>query len=635
GLVLKLGKGCAIEGTVQNDSDGSPVEAAEILVSPHGLNGDSARVMAGGRGEFAVEGLPPGSYDVTARKAGFASDSEHGITVAEGQRFPLKLLLRTTGIVTGTVRDVSGNPVENARVWGNPAGSFGGPVLQQSALETRSGPLGIYTLTGLQAGRQTINAARDGVDMGVQQPVDVREGETAHVDLTLKGDGTVTGHVTKKDGPLPPGVSIIAVAAGGFGFGAGGFGGGDPATTKMLPDGSYQLQLPTGVYRMAAVADNSSGTGGGPPFQRQMVTVEANRTVVYDLALPEDNPDSEGFNIVVLEPGGVPAAGATIRISVGGNGPGRGFGMAMVADSNGRFTTPRARTDMPDTLLISAQNGGRTGSVTNTREQNTATVQLLPAASLHGRLDGDPPTTQFTLSMSPQTQGGPFQLNQAALQTFLGAQFDLDDVPGMPLTLGVQTSDGRTGKAQVALTPGGTASINISLSPAANVTGFIVDDANAPVPTALIQLDGVPQSHDIGPKTQDGSFAINGIAPGDHTLTAFAGARRSLKQQFHVDPGQQLALGNLILPKPKVDPGTIGVALRGDSQTVLVMQVLVGSPAEAAGVLMGDALASIDGAPVTGVSDARVRINGAPGSTVQLGLRRNGAPLSIPVVRQQ
>ena len=77
------------------------------------------------------------------------------------------------------------------------------------------------------------------------------------------------------------------------------------------------------------------------------------------------------------------------------------------------------------------------------------------------------------------------------------------------------------------------------------------------------------------------------------------------------------------------------VQLRGDSETVLVMQVTPGSPAEAAGVLLGDVIESVDGAPIKGVDDARVRIKGAPGTMVALGLRRNGSPQGLNVQRAQ
>ena len=60
-----------------------------------------------------------------------------------------------------------------------------------------------------------------------------------------------------------------------------------------------------------------------------------------------------------------------------------------------------------------------------------------------------------------------------------------------------------------------------------------------------------------------------------------------------------------------------------------VVWVLAGSPADRAGVLVGDVIVSVDGAAVKGFSDATFRIRGASGTPVVLQLRRNGAPLTL------
>ena len=60
-----------------------------------------------------------------------------------------------------------------------------------------------------------------------------------------------------------------------------------------------------------------------------------------------------------------------------------------------------------------------------------------------------------------------------------------------------------------------------------------------------------------------------------------------------------------------------------------------GSPAETAGVLTGDVIASVDGTSLDGltVDAARDRIRGPKGSVVTLGLERDGAPLDLTITR--
>ena len=79
--------------------------------------------------------------------------------------------------------------------------------------------------------------------------------------------------------------------------------------------------------------------------------------------------------------------------------------------------------------------------------------------------------------------------------------------------------------------------------------------------------------------------------------------------------------------------GGIGVSLALDDAHARVTQVFPGSPAEKAGLLEGDSIATVDGTAVAGRSSDAVRslLRGAPGSTVQLGIVRDGAPLPEPV----
>ncbi|HEV2737922.1 MAG TPA: S41 family peptidase [Candidatus Elarobacter sp.] len=80
----------------------------------------------------------------------------------------------------------------------------------------------------------------------------------------------------------------------------------------------------------------------------------------------------------------------------------------------------------------------------------------------------------------------------------------------------------------------------------------------------------------------------------------------------------------------------IGAELDVDPQThaVRVVDVFPGAPAEAAGLAAGDIITSIDGAPPPATTPAAVAaaLRGAPGSTVRLGVSRDGTarePLAI------
>src|SRR5207302_998598 len=99
GVTIKLGASSGIVGTVVTAVSQQPVPGAQIAVSPHGSNGDSGRAVSDASGAFSVTGLPPGSYDVTATADGYTDATHRGVTVDQGQRFPLRIEMHQTGAV--------------------------------------------------------------------------------------------------------------------------------------------------------------------------------------------------------------------------------------------------------------------------------------------------------------------------------------------------------------------------------------------------------------------------------------------------------------------------------------------------------------------------------------------------------
>src|SRR6478752_2523304 len=82
--------------------------------------------------------------------------------------------------------------------------------------------------------------------------------------------------------------------------------------------------------------------------------------------------------------------------------------------------------------------------------------------------------------------------------------------------------------------------------------------------------------------------------------------------------------------------GTEGCSPLGSSCRLIVTQPIAGSPADKAGIKVGDIVVSVDGAALDGltVDGARDRIRGPKGSVVTLALRRGGgAPIKLTITR--
>lgn len=610
GVKIQLGAASGISGTTVASATHQPVVGAQVAVSPYNQSGDSGRAVSDGSGHFAVKGLAPGSYDVEVSADGFTDQSRRGVTVQPGQQFPLRVELRRTGALEGLVRDSAGRPVPYALVRSMHAG-FGGPAAPP--VEARSDDTGAYRLAGLAPGAGSFTALRDGSAQGAVASAEVPEGGAARLDFQLQDEGVVTGRVRRKDGSPPPAeASVRAVPAAPRLQHSYDSTGGIPIDAA----GNYLASLPAGAYSLF-VQGSASGFGG-----RTFVTVEAGKTSVQDLTWIEAEEEAQGFGGAVLEPGGTPSPGAWVRAK------GANFVFMTFADDQGRFHLDKPRTDLPDSIELVALNGGRSGKATVPPRQTEISIQLQPAATLRGHLAGGA-VDSFRVEVAPAGAGHGRPGGEQSLE-FSGDRFELGEVPALRLNLSVVTRDGRSAALEVTLAPGEIRDLEVALEPLAQVRGRLVDAAtHAPLP-------GVPISLDHGEEAvtaADGRFSLPAPA-GAHALHAYLPRYRPLRKDFTAQPGEQLDLGEVALKPLAAQSGTVGMQLRGDSETpVTVVFLIPDGPAEKAGVQLGDQIAAVDGKPVAGVADASARIQGAPGAPVQLSLRRSGTALSVTVVR--
>ncbi len=599
GVKIQLGAASGLSGLVVAAASQQPVAGAQIAVSPYGASGDSGRAVSDGSGAFKVSGLAPGSYDVAVSADGFTDQARRGVTVQPGQQFPLRVELRRTGALEGQVLDSAGRPVPYALVRSARAGFGGAPA---PPVEARSDENGAYRLGGLASGAGSFTALRDGSALGATLSADIPEGGTARLDFRLKDEGVVTGRVRRKDGsPPPPEASVVAMPGG-------------PSTddTAYLPidaAGVYLGSLPAGAYSLFPL-----GSAGG--FRgRTFVAVEAGKTATRDLTYADAAEDEQGFGGTVLEPDGTPSPGAFVRAGGGHISFARSF--AIETDEQGRFHLSRPRADLADSLEIVATNGGRSGKTTVPPGLSEVTVQLQPAAALRGHVSGGG-TDSFRVDLGSQSL------------EFAGERFELRDLPALPVRVTVTNRDGCSATIDLTLAPGETRDIEVELQPPAQVRGRLVDAAtHQALPAVTISLD----RGDNTVTSADGRFSLRAPA-GDHALYAYLPRYQPLAKDFTAEAGEQLDMGDVVVKPLAAKSGTVGMQLRGDSETdVTVVFLIPDGPAEKAGVQLGDQIAAVDGKPVASVSDASARIQGPPGVPVQLSLRRSGSALSVTVVR--
>ncbi|HEX8819427.1 MAG TPA: carboxypeptidase regulatory-like domain-containing protein [Archangium sp.] len=620
---VRLGQGSVLEGRVVARATGAPVEGASVDISPRGSSGDSGRAVTDGAGRFSVKGLAPGSYDAVVGAPGFSTTSRHGLTVTSGERFPLDIQLVGTGTVEGQVRDGAGQPLAGVRVVG---GSRWGGGLGSTPAESRTDAEGRYRLEGLATGRLSLSAHREGSTLGVSQPAEVTEGGTARVDFTLEETGTVEGVVRATSGSLP--AEPLAVSA--FPQERGRFGMPDLARVETDASGHFRMTLPPGAYRMSVMI---TGRRVFVPSSAQTVRVEAGKTVRPELSWQEDASGTNGVRGIVLEPDGSPSPGALVTASS------ESARMMSPADEEGRFSLSLSATKdaSANGLTLSARNGGRGGEATGVKPgEQQVVVKLRPGASVRGRVvrANGSPVRGFTLTF--QAPGRGLFLPGGNSWEFPGERFELRDVPAESAKLVVRTVDGAGGEALVSLGSGEASEVEVTVRAMAGVRGRVVDAATKkPLADAFVFIEGHrPSTPGSRGTAADGSFSIEGVTPGQHTLILSTGPGGSAERRpVTLAEGQVLDLGDLPLSPPRTSPGSIGAMVSREGDRLVFVMVMPESPAASAGLLEGDVLLEVDGTPVATPAEASQRLHGAPGSTVLLKVRRVDAERSISVTR--
>jgi hypothetical protein len=494
GVEVKLGAPATIAGRVR--SAAGPIAGAAVEATPYRDGGVAARAATAADGAYELSGLAPGVYGVAVAAAGRAPAAFPGVALRAGERFRLEVNLGEPSAIEGVVTDPDGNAVSGAVVaaeGGWRRGSGGG------AFVARTDGAGHYRLEGVPPGQVRVLARRDESAPASSQMVSVEEERTARADLVVVDGGAAAGTVRDAQGRAIAGALVTAIEPGGP-MRRGG------RQAVAGDDGSYVLPLPPGTYGMSASRPGSGVRFVARPPVLATAKIALGQRSEVDLVVPDD----PGIAIAgrALEPGGAPSPGAFAWVSQGA------ATQMTIADADGAFTL-QVPGDAP--IDVNARNGGRTGRATLPAGAAEVTVQLAPAAAVHGRLVGEPPPESSTVTAS--ASGGGFGGGPPGQLQFAGAAFELDDVAPGQVSLRVKTSDGRVGSAQVALAAGESRGADVVLSPAATVMGRAVDAVTgAPVTRGRVLVDDQGGARGLG---GDGRFSRT-VSAGAHQLEVLA-----------------------------------------------------------------------------------------------------------------
>jgi large repetitive protein len=540
-LRIALEKGGSIEGIVRDGATGAPAPAATVEARLEGGRGMGivwergagvVRTRTDAQGRFRLEGLAAGLHALAARAPGLAGQRRG---VAVGKR--TELYLFPGGGLDGSVRGPDGAAIAGAGVAVESALPFGSRSTTDVEVTDARGH---FAFVGLESGLYRI-IARHPDFAPSWTTVTVERGDDASADLTLAAPAAIVGRllgaadrpvagrvtVAEADGIAPP-VSIAPTLA-----------------ADADADGRFRLErVPPGSYVLSATAP---GYGA-----RRAEIVVGGRQRVADLG---DVALESGLVIRghVREATGTPVAEARVsafrdrsmgedrgeaRTSADGTfavGGLRAGPYRLTVFAPGHAMVDReveAGTDGVEFVLETA--GSLTGAVVDDRGQPVETfrvqARMPPPSAAGGRV----------------TMMGPPRFESVSSPD---GRFVVDEVAPGTYVVEISAPERATATvASVKVSPGAATDVGrVVLGAGGIVRGSVVDAAGAPVPAAVVTVQGIGRTFAFGPTAAPeavtdagGTFEMRGVASGPIQVTArhpsFAEGRASAEVDPAKDP---------------------------------------------------------------------------------------------------
>jgi protocatechuate 3,4-dioxygenase beta subunit len=659
GVEVEVERGRTVSGRVKSDTGagiGNVRVSAGRDTPPFG---QAARTRSNPDGSYALEGMLPGNYRISASEEGYGQASARA-RVLNGDVGNVDLVLPPGVKVTGRVVTAAGQPVEGARVQGTYETRTGAGGMTMSGDTTTTAADGSFELKRVAPGTLRVTARHEEQGMRNQGPEEVKAGEHKVLTLVLEKGATVSGTVRTEDGRPAPDVRVTSFAREARMFGE--------SNDVTGPDGRYRLTgLAAGRVMVSAERSGrpSFSFGSEDEAHQKTLTLAANEDKAgVDLVVA---PAGQAIKGVVVGADGkaVPGAIVTAGVERGGGRAFRGASRDLKAYSNldghfslenvskGSYTLWASHPEFPEAEVTGVQAAA-----------SAVKIQFPPDTTISGVVvgpEGKPiPHYSITIVPGPKTpdekpidrqrrQRVSFDANVQRVQNPGGA-FELRKMAAGNHELLVSAPSGESGTQVVAVAAGERKTgVRIQLQAGVRVIGKVLElGTNKVIPGVLVSAMGRGNARaeaEVGP---DGNFTIDGAPAGENVrISVSPDTTRHVSEfkeveakagQTTIDAGTiKLLPGNQRdrMMGDMAERGQTGAFVGQENGKVTVRGVQPDGPAARAGIKRGDHIVAIDGRDTGELGQGALGFltSGKPGATVTFMVASpgGGAPRGVAV----